>query len=115
MKPKAQFLVNTKLIRVIDTGGTHLSVHIALSEGGWIEHNPFPNTQEGICGALMLAADVNAGKFWPRRILVEPKPERRPGLIEDLRNSLQKPKCLNPGDPTCNCDVCQSVSEEERA
>lgn len=66
MKPQTKFVVSTDLIKVMDNGQQYV-VHIALSEGGWIEHNPFERSQQGLVAALLLAADVNAGKFWLKR------------------------------------------------
>ena len=68
MNTNKRKVVDTKLILVVEDGPS-LLVYIALSQGGWIEHEPFWNSPEGLVGALMLAADVNAGKFYPRRFV----------------------------------------------
>lgn len=65
---KLKTILSTKLITIADAG-TSLRVFITLSQGGTIEHEPFTNDQRGLVGALMLAADVNAGKFFPMRFI----------------------------------------------
>ena len=76
MKPQSKFVVSTDLIKVIDNG-VELVIHIKLSQGGWLEHEPMPRTLEGLVSALMLSADVNAGKFFPRRYIPTSSPEVR--------------------------------------
>jgi len=63
-----KLILNTPLVKIEDTG-TEYRVLIALSDGGAIEHNPFGRNQEGLVAALLLAADVNAGKFYPKRVV----------------------------------------------
>jgi hypothetical protein len=69
-------ILDTKLVRIVDAGHEY-QVFIALSKGGSIEHNPFPPTQEGLVAALLLAADVNAGKFYPMRVVTESKQDSK--------------------------------------
>lgn len=64
----SKVVLDTKLIQVLDTGSEY-QVLIALSRGGVIEHEPFERSQQGLVAALLLAADVNAGKFFPRRVV----------------------------------------------
>lgn len=62
-------VVNTDLIKVVKRG-KELIPYIAFSKGGWLEHNSFTAEKlEGFLAALMLAADVVAGKFYPARIV----------------------------------------------
>jgi len=70
MKPQVKFVVSTDLIKVIDTG-TEYAVHIRMSQGGWIEHEPYERTIQGLVTALQLSTEVCAGKFFPRRVLTE--------------------------------------------
>lgn len=56
-------LIQTKLITVVKAG-TKLIPLLQCEDGTVIEHQHFDANQEGICAALLLAADVNAGKFW---------------------------------------------------
>ena len=82
-------ILKHKLVEIIqDEVGYRL--FIATQEGGWVEHNPFPNDLRGLVGAMMIATDVLAGKFWlksalmPGRTPVEPDKYRLTqfGLIE---------------------------------
>jgi hypothetical protein len=73
-----KYILQTDLVRIIDDK-TQYAVHIRLSKGGWIEHEPFERKQSGLVAALLLAADVNAGKFFPRRVINE---KSEPLMIE---------------------------------
>lgn len=53
-----------------DLSGDVIKCYIKLSKGpGWIEHNPFPANAQGMVAMFLLAADVQAGKFYPMRLM----------------------------------------------
>lgn len=41
---------------------------IKMSEGGWVEHNPFPPKPEGLVAAMQVATEVCAGKFFLKQV-----------------------------------------------
>lgn len=59
-------ILDHKLVKIIDAE-KEFRVLIQMSEGGWLEHNPFPHDLRGMVAALQLATDVVAGKFYPMR------------------------------------------------
>ncbi len=68
----SKVIVNTKFVIVKESDtGTHLRVFIALSKGGWIEHNEFDNNLQGLVAALDLATQCCAGKFYPKCLVSE--------------------------------------------
>lgn len=71
-------ILNTELVKIIDSG-TQYEVHIKMSKGGVLEHEPFPKNLEGLVTALQLATEICAGKFFPRGIL---KQKQEPIEIE---------------------------------
>jgi hypothetical protein len=63
-----KLIVNHEIVKVMFEAGQH-RVLIKLSEGGFIEHNPFPGDLRGLVAAMDLARDCIAGKFFPARIV----------------------------------------------
>ncbi len=61
-------ILNTRLCRIMLDGGKYRVLLLAHEDGSVIEHEPFDNNQQGLVAALLLAADVNAGKFFLRRV-----------------------------------------------
>lgn len=61
-------IVNTKYVKIEETN-TEYKVYIALSKGGWIEHNPFQKDTMGLASAMQLATECCAGKFYPKQIV----------------------------------------------
>lgn len=59
-------ILNTEFCKIEDNG-KELVVLIAMKDGGWLEHVPFPNDMKGMVGALDLAINCVSGKFFPRR------------------------------------------------
>ena len=69
-KQSAGFILNTKFCVIKDSDDlSQLRVFIAMSNGGWIEHNSFENNLQGLVAALDLATQVCAGKFYPKGIV----------------------------------------------
>ncbi len=64
MKPK--IVLDTELVVINDLGNQY-QVLIKMSQGGTIEHEPFPKSLEGLVTALQLATEICAGKFFLRR------------------------------------------------
>ena len=63
-------IVNTKFCVVRESNdGKFLQVFIALSKGGWIEHQEFENNLQGLVAALDLATQCCAGKFYPKAVV----------------------------------------------
>jgi hypothetical protein len=63
-------IVNTKFCVVKEAEGkAKLRVFIALSDGGWIEHQEFDNNLQGLVAALDLATQCCAGKFYPKKVV----------------------------------------------
>mgnify|MGYP003352345167 CR=1 FL=1 len=50
-------------------------VLIKMKSGQWLEHCPFPADERGTVAALLLAADVCAGKFYPSKIVDSETPK----------------------------------------
>lgn len=71
-------ILTHKLVRIIFDGNQH-RVYIALSKGGWLEHNPFPGDLRGLVAAMSLATDCLAGKFYPMGVVPSPG-EEKPAL-----------------------------------
>lgn len=63
-----KFIVDTMLCK-IEVKGMKLVPYIRLTKGGWIQHASFDNDLKGTVAALMLATDVNAGKFYPESVI----------------------------------------------
>ena len=63
-----KLILQTDIVRIEFTGKEH-RVLIRLSEGGWLEHNPFPGDLRGLVSAMCLATDCLLGKFFPRAVL----------------------------------------------
>lgn len=61
-------ILNTKFVKIEETE-THYRVFIALSKGGWIEHNPFEKNIMGLTNAMQLATECCAGKFYPMQVM----------------------------------------------
>lgn len=63
-------IVNTKFCVVKESDDMkYLRVFIALSKGGWIEHQEFENNLQGLVSALDLATQCCAGKFYPKQVV----------------------------------------------
>ena len=63
-------IVNTRFCVVRESDDSKkLRVFIALSDGGWIEHQEFDNNLQGLVGALDLATQCCAGKFYPKSVV----------------------------------------------
>ena len=71
-------VLDTELVKINDTGDEY-QVLIAMSQGGVIEHEPFPHNLQGLVAALQLATEICAGKFFPRRVLT---PDGKKPMIE---------------------------------
>lgn len=61
-------VLNTEQVKVFDTG-TEYQVLVVCQDGAVIEHEPFTRDQHGLVGAILLGADICAGKFFPRRVM----------------------------------------------
>lgn len=57
-------MINTKLFQAnVNTSTNKIQCFMTAMDGTRVELAPFDNTQQGIIGALLLGADINAGKF----------------------------------------------------
>jgi hypothetical protein len=78
-------ILNHELIKILEDKGQY-RVLISMTNGGQVEHQPFPGDQRGLVAAVSLAVDVLAGKIWlshvaetdskvsiPERVLLERK------------------------------------------
>lgn len=75
-------ILRTDLVHIYQTP-TGYEVMIRLEKGGWIRHQPFPPDLRGRVGAMQLATDVLAGKFWPQSVVVSPDQDHEvPGAID---------------------------------
>jgi len=63
----AKLILDTDVCRIYLKGGEH-KVLIAMSDGGWLEHQPFPGDLKGLIAALDLSMNVIAGKFWVKKV-----------------------------------------------
>jgi hypothetical protein len=61
-------VLNTELV-VINELEHEYQILIRMSQGGTLEHEPFPKSLEGLVTALQLATEICAGKFFPRRVV----------------------------------------------
>ncbi len=67
---KHKIVLDTDLVKIIDDGAEYL-VHIKMQRGGILEHEPFKRDLHGLVGAMQLATEICAGKFFPRGVLNE--------------------------------------------
>jgi hypothetical protein len=79
--------VDHEMVKVFSTKQAH-TVYIKMQEGGWVKHHPFPPDLRGLVGAMGIATDVMAGKFWPEAVVAsldegEPRRAPEPLLIPD--------------------------------
>lgn len=65
---KGKLILSTPFVRIIQTSSEY-QVFITMSEGGTIEHNPFPNSVQGLVSAMQLATEICAGKFFLKRVI----------------------------------------------
>lgn len=72
---KKRVILQTDLVRIVFDGKLH-HVHIRLSEGGWLEHNPFSGDLRGLVAAMTLATDCLAGKFFPMGVIASSEAEK---------------------------------------
>jgi hypothetical protein len=63
-------ILNTELVKINDLG-TEYQVLITMSQGGVLEHEPFPKSLQGLVSAMQLATEICAGKFFPRGVVQE--------------------------------------------
>ena len=72
-----QLIVDTPLVKVVyESRGT--AMYITCKDGSVIEHEPFPPSLEGVVGAISLAAEICAGKFFLSIVVYVP--EKKIGL-----------------------------------
>lgn len=70
-------MITTRLFQAhLNTSTNKIQCFMTALDGARIELAPFDNTQQGIIGALLLAADINAGKFIVKSIEQPAKQER---------------------------------------
>lgn len=61
-------ILDTPIVKIVQNGSEY-QVIIAMSKGGFVEHEPFPSNLEGLVSAMQLATECLAGKFYPRRVI----------------------------------------------
>lgn len=61
-------ILNTPLVQIFEENDEY-KVLIKMSGGGILEHEPFPKNLQGLIGALQMATECLAGKFYPKRVL----------------------------------------------
>lgn len=69
-KMKQKVVLTTPFVRIVQTE-VQYQVFITMSEGGIVEHNPFPNNVQGLVAALQLATEICAGKFFLMKVVKE--------------------------------------------
>ena len=72
-----KLILNTEFCKIEETD-KELNVFIAMKDGGWLEHTPYPNDMKGLVAALDLAINCVSGKFFPRRERKEVKETNKP-------------------------------------
>lgn len=70
MLSEGKLILDTELVKIFFTGSEH-RVFIAISQGGVLEHEPFPGDLRGLVAALDLARECCAGKFFPKCVVKE--------------------------------------------
>lgn len=65
---KDLLILNTQFVKILQLTTGKYRVLIAMSDGGWIEHNEFDGDARGLVAAMSLATDCCAGKFYPKRV-----------------------------------------------
>jgi hypothetical protein len=65
---KSKPVLITELVQINDLGNQY-QVLIPLTQGGTVEHEPFPKSLEGLVAAMQLATEICAGKFFLRRVV----------------------------------------------
>lgn len=58
-----KLILDTKFVLIIQTQENY-RVFIAMSEGDFVEHNPFNLDLQGLVNALQLSTECCAGKFY---------------------------------------------------
>jgi hypothetical protein len=80
MKFDGKLILDTNLVQIYHTGAEY-KMYIAMSEGGIVEHEPFPGNLQGLVASMQVATDILAGKFFLRTVAKEkgemPKIERQ--------------------------------------
>jgi hypothetical protein len=65
-------ILNTPIVQILEKDGEY-QVIIAMSKGGFVEHEPFPKDLQGLVSAMQLATECLAGKFFPRAVVESEK------------------------------------------
>jgi hypothetical protein len=86
---KTTLILQHRLVR-IEFDGTQHRVFIAMSRGGYLEHNPFPGDLRGLVSAMTLATDCLAGKFFPLGIHQDGVKKTQPKQISDAREVVEE-------------------------
>lgn len=73
----AKLILDTNICKIWHTGSEY-RVMIAMSEGGWLEHQPFPGELKGLISALDLSMNVLSGKFWVKKVAPDELTTRDP-------------------------------------
>lgn len=61
-------VLDTPLVQIFEEDNQYKML-IKMSQGGILEHEPFPKNLQGLVSALQLATEILAGKFYPRRVV----------------------------------------------
>lgn len=73
-------ILQHRLVRIEFDGTVH-RLFLRMSEGGWVEHNPFPGDLRGLVAAMTLATDCIAGKVFLKAV-VRPESPKEVGLLD---------------------------------
>ena len=63
-----KLILDTELCRIVQDKA-EIKVFVKITEGGWVEHHPFTPDARGLVGALTVATDICAGKFWLQKLV----------------------------------------------
>ncbi len=85
--PKDSVILTHELVVIFHQPGTGYRVIITMQKGGAVEHNPFPDNQMGLVGAMQIATEVLAGKIWLMNSAFN-----GPGWVAPLAVQLEAPR-----------------------
>lgn len=64
-------VLKTDLCKIVNEQNQY-KVFVKIEKGGWLQLQPFTNDPRGLVGALTVATEVCAGKFWPLKVVETP-------------------------------------------
>lgn len=79
-------ILDTDICQIFQDGAQY-RVLIQMSNGGWIEHQPFPGDLKGLIAALDLSLNVLSGKFWVQGVFTPAQPKEAPKFLNGGNNA----------------------------